>query len=290
MLKLVAINKPLGVSSFKALGQVKKFYNTKKIGHLGTLDPLAEGVLAVAVGDGTKLIPYIDTEPKEYIVEIFFGVSTDTFDAEGLDKELVFKKGIQKGIELDKISLKLDEIGACEEQVPPIFSAVKINGKRAYDLARKGQIEQSEIKPKKVQLYSYEVLNFELPILKLKLSTSSGYYVRSLVRDLGIKLDVDCFMYSLLRTKVGGFNIDNCSYFELEDVIEIAPEKVLNKFERINLTEDKYLNLRNGLSVEFEVTGLLNEVVFAYYKDELCAICKVHRNEGLIKSIRNLNL
>ncbi len=293
MFKFIALNKKLGISSFAALGQVKKYFNTKKIGHMGTLDPLAEGVLAVAIGDATKLIPYVSTEPKEYIVEIYFGHTTETLDSEGVDKKLLPEISEKVNCEAKELLLNLEILKNQEFQVPPIFSAIKINGQRAYDLARKGELEQSEVKPKKVTMYSYELLDFTLPIAKLRITTSSGYYVRSLVRDLAELLGVQAFMYSLVRTKVGGFNLANCSDLDADKIIEFELADLIPNYHPIQVAEDVYLKLKNGLPVYHQNT-IPNSVenVFVFFANSLVSLCKIEQREEkkYLVPIKNFNL
>lgn len=293
MFKFIALNKKLGISSFAALGQVKKYFNTKKIGHMGTLDPLAEGVLAVAIGEATKLIPYVTTEPKEYIVEIYFGHTTDTLDAEGVDKKLLPEISEKVNFEAKDLLLKLEILKEQELQVPPIFSAIKINGQRAYDLARKGELEQSEVKAKKVKMYSYELLDFSLPIAKLRITTSSGYYVRSLVRDLADLLGVKAFMYSLVRTKVGGFNLANCSDLDLDKIYEFELPDLIPDYHPIQVGEEVYLKIKNGLSVYYDnpVPNSV-EIVFVFYANSLVSLCKIERksDKKYLVPIKNFNL
>lgn len=266
--KLLSIYKPVGVSSFRALGELKKQYDTKKVGHMGTLDPLAEGVLAVAVGEATKLIPYVVTEPKEYECEITFGIESETLDAEGLDDNVVAE---EVHFSQDDLEAALGSFVGKYDQVPPIFSAVHIDGKRAYDLARKGEIKEGDLKSREVECMEMEILKFELPVVVLRLVVGSGYYVRSLVRDLARELGVKAYMSGLKRTKVGGFEGEG----------EMDFEKVLVEHTRIDLSEEDFKLVRHGMEIRGQ-----GELVLGYYQDELVAILKAE-GSGL-KVVKNL--
>ncbi len=253
------INKSLEDSSFKALRTVKDALGQKKLGHMGTLDPLAAGCLPFAAGAFTTLIPYIQKIPKEYIVKIYFGVDSVSIDREFVDVEaLDYQK---QDLVLEDILVFLDSCLPAYEQVPPKFSAKKVEGKRAYKLAR-GEVD-FELKPKRVDFFSYEVLSLQDPVLELKLSCGEGFYVRSLVRDLAMKLKKKAFMLELLRTKVGIFDIDGVEsgefkFYEIDEVFD-----GVNSF---NLSEEEYSKLQFGVAPVIEN---LQDFNFAYYNDEL---------------------
>jgi tRNA pseudouridine55 synthase len=291
----IALYKNVGESSFKALSRVKKHFNTKKVGHLGTLDLLAEGVLGVCVGEATKLIPYVESEPKVYEVEIFFGYETESFDAEGIDKDKILD--LAEAVDFSRESLvnELEKLKQVKLQVPPIFSAIKINGVRAYELARKGALEQCQIKAKSVELYSFEVLDFSLPLVKLRLETSSGYYVRSLVRDLGLALKVKAFMYSLKRTEVGNFTEKVCSDFSETgegQVKFIDYEKVLKKFVRIDVNESDFKKLQNGLALELtdDYVKLNTNLIYVFFENSLVSLVRIDLEKKLLVPIKNFKV
>jgi tRNA pseudouridine55 synthase len=266
--KLLSIYKPVGVSSFKALGELKKKYNTKKVGHMGTLDPLAKGVLAVAVGEATKLIPYVVTEPKEYECEITFGIETDTLDAEGLTEDIVAE---QVDFASDDLNAVLKGFKGRYDQVPPVYSAVHIDGKRAYDLARKGKIKEGDLKSREVECFEIELISFELPVVKLRLVVGSGFYVRSLVRDVARELKVKAYMSGLKRTKVGEFKGEG----------EMNVEEVLVNHSRVDLDEEDFKKVRNGV----EIAGS-GDLVLGYYNNELVAILR--GEDSVLKVVKNL--
>lgn len=202
--KIFAVWKPSGISSNNFIQKLKKMLGVKKIGHGGTLDPLAQGVLVVGVDDGTKKLATIKNETKEYIAVIKLGEESLTDDAEGPIRKVKVKK-IPAKSDIDKIIKKFSKI---KTQTPPLFSAVKVGGIEAYKLARKGNFPK--IKARKVYIYSIKVISYKWPILKIKLVTSGGFYVRSLARDIGKELQSGGFLLKLTRTRVGKFEEKDC--------------------------------------------------------------------------------
>lgn len=241
---LGAIWKPKGVSSFKILSEVKKEYGTKKVGHMGTLDPLAEGILPVAVGRYTKLIPYVNLLPKVYEVEITFGVSSETLDAEGVlidQLDDLKKKSWRVDFDKSKIESVCENMIGTVDQVPPIFSALKIDGVRAYKLARDGK--KVEMKSRKVECYGIQVLEFGLIDglwkANLRVECGKGYYIRSFVRDLCDELNVKGYMSELARTKVGEFDRDNLESKDWRETLDFGVF--------LDIDEKLYERLKNGL-------------------------------------------
>ena len=208
------IYKPRGISSFFVLKKIKKKFKFSKIGHAGTLDPLAEGILPVAVGKTTKLISFINKHSKEYEFEIKWGEQTSTDDSEG---EIIKRsKKIPEDKEIKQILKKTIGIFL---QTPPKASAVKIDGERAYKLFRKKI--NFEVKKKFVNLLDSKLIgNSNKNISKISIRCGSGFYVRSYARDLGDKLDSSAHIFSLKRTKVGKFLINNSIL--LDDLLKIG--------------------------------------------------------------------
>ena len=194
------IYKPIGPTSFKIISELRKITGIRRIGHAGTLDPLAQGVLVVAIGAKyTKDIDKIVATEKEYIAEVKLGETSTTDDEEGIKKQLTFDhKPLTNEIE-EVIKGFIGRI----EQIPPAFSAIKIAGKRAYDLARSG--ENPEMKPRKVEIKNIGILDYSYPLLRLKVTTAKGVYIRSLARDIGAKLGTGAYLAWLERTRVGKY-------------------------------------------------------------------------------------
>jgi tRNA pseudouridine55 synthase len=224
---LVLLAKPEGITSYQVLGTLKQELHTGKIGHTGTLDRFAEGLLLVLTGSMTRLFPLFMSLDKTYRAEIIFGKETDTLDPEGkitLEKEIPGLKAVQQAIEM--------QIGQIE-QIPPVYSAIHINGSRAYQLARSGNTPQLE--PRQVIIDYIRLISYKPPELSVEVKCSKGTYIRSLARDLG-RLASSCAHVSRLqRTSVGNFYLKNAvapEYFNPESDI-IPPVKFLKVFPDI---------------------------------------------------------
>lgn len=197
--------KEKGVSSFKAINQWARNNNIKKVGHTGTLDPMATGLLLIATDSDTKLIDCIKNHDKRYIVEMEFGYETDTLDAEG---QII--KTSEKVINIDEVFKAIESFNNLTyDQIPPLFSAKKVNGQRAYDLARGGNLS-FELKTKPVTIYNIKnVEQLSESKFKFEVFVSNGTYIRSLVRDIAHKIDSLATMTSLVRTEIHGIDIVN---------------------------------------------------------------------------------
>ena len=196
------IKKPVGISSFQIVRQLKKQLEILKIGYLGTLDPLAEGVLPIFIGNATKLIPCFEDSNKQYEAVFRFGASSQTLDREG---EIFFHQ--MPSITLQQIQQIIPEFIGTIEQTPPIFSAIKIQGKRAYKYARQG--ETVVLEKRNITIYSLEIINWSTPFLHVKVNCSKGTYIRSLGGSIAQKLSTTAILWSLVRNASGKFYIEN---------------------------------------------------------------------------------
>ena len=196
------INKPEGMTSFAVVAGLRKLLKIKKIGHGGTLDPEARGVLPICLGKATKIVPFLMDSPKEYRATLHLGIVTDTQDATGTvlqqTENVLFSK--------EQISAALDSFVGDIEQIPPMFSALRHRGKRLYELARKGI--EVERKPRKVKVYRLISQKFVFPFLTFTVSCSRGTYIRTLCADIGQKLGIGGHMVSLQRLRVGELTIE----------------------------------------------------------------------------------
>jgi tRNA pseudouridine55 synthase len=251
------IYKPLNISSFAIIRRIKKKFNIDKIGHGGTLDPLAEGILPIAVGKTTKLIPFINSDVKEYEFEIKWGEQTSTDDREG--KIIERTDNIPT---LENIKIKLKEFRGIIMQKPPKASAKKIKGQRAYNLLR--QNIDFEVGEKNVKIFETKIINWENELItKIKIKCGKGFYVRSFARDLAEKLDSKGHVHSLKRTKVGKFNINNANL--LDDLLKIGQR--LHEFRGFHSSvsmlddilayevddEESKLNLSHGKAININI-------------------------------------
>jgi len=210
---ILNIFKPKGWTSFKLVKEVKKKLKLKRAGHTGSLDPFAEGVIVICTDEDTKKSEKIVHMVKEYIGTIELGKRTDTDDVEG---RIIEEKNVQNYTK-EKIQQVLKGFEGEIEQVPPQFSAKKIKGVRAYKLARSGI--QLKLKPRKVNIYSIELLDYSGDEIKIKVECSKGTYMRALARDIGEELGCGAYLKSLTRTKVGSYNIDNS--VNIENISEV---------------------------------------------------------------------
>lgn len=206
---IININKPEGYSSSDVVIKIRNFITRQtgfrhKVGHLGTLDPLATGVLPVAVGNATKLFDCYLTKTKTYVAEIFFGATTETLDREG---EKIFSDIPFVMPEASKIISTLESFLGKIIQTPPMFSAIKIQGKRAYKLARDGKFV--EMPKREIEIFDIKLLDIADDTIKFETTCSSGTYIRSLVRDIAEKLGTIGYMSSLVRTKAGEFTLED---------------------------------------------------------------------------------
>ncbi len=227
---LMVINKPKGWTSFDVVAKLRNKLGAKKVGHTGTLDPMATGVLVLCLGQATRLAEKMVALEKEYVGEITLGAVSNTDDADG---EIVPNKeaGKKSRIEVER-ALKAFE-GEIE-QMPPDFSAKKVDGKRAYALARKGK--PVELKAAKVTIYELEVLGYEWPRVTVRVKCSKGTYIRSLARDLGQALGVGGYLSALERTKVGNYSVEQAVSVEeaSEEKLIKVPQAQLMKLKPTN--------------------------------------------------------
>ncbi|NME36493.1 MULTISPECIES: tRNA pseudouridine(55) synthase TruB [Fusobacterium] len=214
---IININKPSGITSFDVIRKLRKILKIKKIGHTGTLDPLASGVLVVCVGKATKLVQDIEKLEKEYIAEFQLGYSTDTYDSEGKIIDSVKNFSVSS----EKLEECLKKFLGNIKQIPPMYSAIKINGEKLYDLARKGETIEREARD--ITIYDLSLLKFNGKKAKIYCKVSKGTYIRSLIYDIGIDLKTFATMTSLERISVGSENIENS--FTLEKIESLYSNK-----------------------------------------------------------------
>lgn len=250
---IIVINKEKGCTSHDIVYKVKKMFNTK-VGHTGTLDPNATGVLPILLGKGTKISKYLIEHDKEYEVVLQLGVKTTTADEEG---EIIEEKEVLKeSLEQLKIERILKSFIGKIEQMPPKYSAIKVNGRKLYEYARKGQ--EVEIKPREVEIYNIEITNIqkEKKQIEFKVSCSKGTYIRTLCEDIAEKMRTVGYMKELKRTKVGDFNIEQAITLgqlqEKENIKIITIEEMFKDKEEIILEDSKITLLLNGVKMNME--------------------------------------
>jgi tRNA pseudouridine55 synthase len=243
------INKPTGRSSRWVVDRVQELVRPAKAGHAGTLDPLATGVLVVCVGQATRLVDYVQQKPKTYRAEFLLGRTSSTEDVEGLMTELI---NPPQPTRAELVSAAAKFVGTIQQR-PPAFSALKVGGKRAYALARKGQ--PVELKPRPITVFSLEVVDYAYPQLTLDIQCSGGTYVRSLGRDLAESLGTAAVMSKLERTAIGEFEVSQA--IEINSLNRdnlashlIAPLKAVNHLSKVQLDENELKAISHGLFIE----------------------------------------
>ena len=257
------IDKPYGVTSSSVVQQIKKLFRLSKVGHTGTLDPLATGLLVLCVGQATKFARYVIDDDKSYRVSIRLGVATDTFDSEG---KVTFK-GSTDNISKDAIEASLERFRGKINQVPPMYSAVKKNGVPLYKMARRGL--QVELDPREVMIHENTLLDFDGEILELYVSCSKGTYIRTIAADLGDVLGCGAHVVALRRLSVGPYvESDMLCISELElaknkDRLSDYLLPVSSPFEELTelllATEEARL-VKNGAKIEYTVKPVLGAV------------------------------
>ena len=262
---VLLINKEKGITSSDVVVKLKHILNTKKVGHTGTLDPLAQGLMLVTVGKATKISNLLVEKYKEYIATFELGYQTDTYDTEGK----VINKS-DKIVEKDEIIKVINSYKKTYLQEVPIYSSVKVNGKKLYEYAR-NNIEV-ELPKREVEIKDIEILSIEENKVVIKTFVSKGTYIRSLINDIGKSLETYATMTDLIRTKVDKYNLEDA--YTLEDVEEnnyklLSIEEVLD-YPKIELDDELYKKVSNGVKLSNDYN--INDKVILKYNDHLVAI------------------
>ncbi len=297
---IIPVWKPRGMTSHDVVFKLRKILRTKKIGHSGTLDPDVDGVLPICVGKATKVIEYIQDSNKIYTGEICVGFSTETEDASG---EVVERTPVENEICAQEIDAVMASFVGEITQIPPMYSAVKVNGKRLYEYARNG--ETVERPQRKAMIYSYERVNepeYNYPEEKWRFNVDcgKGTYVRTLTVDTGKALGYAAHMSDLTRIKSGGFTKEEC--FTLEEIALLMDlerqneflyplERGVADFPKVEITAEMYATVRNGsvLPANFFQEIVVNEPIALFYEGKVVSIYGEHPfKKGLLKPIKVL--
>lgn len=293
------IDKRSGPNSFKLVVAVRKLTGERSVGFAGTLDPLASGLMVMAVGEYTKLLAYLEAEDKVYLAGVRLGAVSDSYDAEGRITEsgsggVVPSREVVEKMIRDKFTGEI-------MQVPPRFSAIQVGGVRAYDMARSGK--EFELKERRVVIYSCEVVRYEFPDLVLRVHCSKGTYIRSLAHDLGRELGCGGYIYSLRRERVGGLSVEDA--VEVERLRAeggegsfVAVERVFSQAMFVDLSDGNYAVLARGNFVAaekiFSGKGLaFNEdqlVLLGRYRGRVCGVLETCSNGRELKFKKKLNI
>jgi tRNA pseudouridine55 synthase len=275
MLGIILVNKPKGLTSHDVVHRARKALHTRRIGHAGTLDPLAEGLLVLAVGPATRFLQYLPLEPKEYSAVVRFGQETTTFDAEGeIVKELPVPDDLDQ-----KLADLLPRFTGEIEQLPPMYSAVKKDGRPLYDYARKG--EEVERKTRRIFIQSLEIEQTGSSTdRRMKVVCSGGTYIRTLGHDLGQEVGSGGTIIELLRTRVGKFGVEEAvDLDDLPNAVPVPLKEALAPMPMVTLNEGQEAYVRDGRAIkikeelESEFAGLLDSA------GDVIALAKVQGKE-----------
>lgn len=251
---ILNIHKAVGMTSHDVVGRVRKLLKQKRVGHAGTLDPAASGVLPICVGQGTRVAEYLSESGKAYQAEITFGIVTDTYDAEG---DVVRQAPVT--LTREDIEAILPSFLGLQMQTPPRYSAIKIQGQPAYKRTRAG--EELVLEPRPIHLYALDILNWQSPRLTLAIECSKGTYIRSLAYDLGERLGCGAYLSALVRTRSGPFELAQSSTLEqLAEAIELntitnllfPPDYALKQYPAIHLNETTTARVLHGNAFDGE--------------------------------------
>jgi len=265
---IINLYKPKGISSFGAVAQIRKLTGIKKVGHTGTLDPMASGILPVCIGSCTKFSDYIMSGEKTYTAVLKLGVTTDTYDEEGTvleEKDVFISEAEAEGAVLSFVGV--------QHQLPPMYSAIKKDGRKLYDLARQGiEVERDK---RRIEIFSLEILNINLPYIKFVVHCSKGTYIRSLCKDIGDKLGCGGIMSDLERTENGFFkkedsvNLKDLNKDNINDYIKPIDSALLS-YPRLDFSPNYKKILLNGVSISDKILieNLTLSQVYRVYIDE----------------------
>ena len=276
---ILSVYKESNMTSRDVCNIISKHFKTKKVGHTGTLDPLACGLLIVCTNKDTKLVDILTAKKKEYIATIKLGIKTDTLDITG---NIIEKKDYNFTKE-ELINVLNSFLGKSKQEVP-LYSAVKINGRKLYEYARNNI--NIELPVRDIEIYNIELLEYKKDLITFKVEVSKGTYIRSLINDICTKLSTVGVMSYLLRTKQGDFLVDNSN--KLDDILNdnykvITYEEVFKNYPTINLNEEEYYKVINGVKMNFNIK---DDIIALKYSNKYIALYKY--NDGLYKMYKYL--
>jgi len=270
---ILVVNKPKDFTSRDVVNKLTHIFHTKKIGHTGTLDPIATGVLACCIDEDTKLVEILTSDQKEYIATMKLGIETDTLDITG---NTINTKEFNVNKELIVNTLN-SFLGETMQEVP-LYSAIKINGKKLYEYAREGI--EVELPKHKINIYEIELLEYNNDLIKFRVLVSKGTYIRSLIRDIAHKLNTVGTMTDLIRTKQGNFRIEDS--YTLEEIENgnyktITREEVLSYLESYDIDDKEYQSIKNGNLLPNKYT---NDIVSLKYNNKIVALYQKYEKDN----------
>ncbi len=263
---ILIIDKPAGITSHDVVAKVRRALKTKRVGHTGTLDPLATGVLVVCVEKATKLVNYLACDEKTYEVEMKFGIKTDTGDITGK----IIDEDTNYDIDMNKIKRTLDKFIGKQEQIPPMYSAIKVNGKKLYELAREGiEIEREA---RKIEIFEIKNIEWKDETLKYTVHCSKGTYIRSLCEDIAGELGTIGTMTNLRRIQSGEFQVKDA--IKIEDISEKKIISIEKLFDKEIDVKNNLKELLNGMKIQC----IRPDGLYKLYADKFIGIGKIEKN------------
>ena len=274
---ILLVNKPAGMTSHDVVNRIRKILHTKKVGHCGTLDPDATGVLVLCIGKATKALQFLMSETKVYQATLFLGTATDTYDSSGQIMEEKAFHGVRD------VEETLQSFIGKQQQIPPIYSAIKVHGKKLYEYARNH--EKVEVQPRSIVIHHIELLDQHDQFITFRVQCSKGTYIRSLCVDIGKKLGYPAHMQKLIRLASGHFRLENC--FSLEDIEQghyhmLSLEEAFQHFEHY-VVEDAQI-VYHGKKIKSDID---HQVVVCNQEGQVLAVYGPD-GTGYLKSIRGL--
>ena len=283
---VICVNKPKGFTSFDVIAKMRGIAHQRKIGHTGTLDPLATGVLILLFGNATKAAEMIPDKTKSYIADFKLGLATDTQDITGK----VISECEHYSVSEQEVKEVLESFLGEIEQIPPMYSAVSVGGKRLYELARQGI--EVERKPRKAVISEIHLMSFDGTCGKVSLICSEGTYVRTIINDMGTKLGIGATMTELVRTRASGFTLKDCiTLIEAQELADknmletklIPTDKLFSCYPAIYLSEKQASMFKNGIRLDSKRISHKGEGLYRVYGSEFLAIGKIANEELIIK-------
>ena len=277
---ILNIDKPQGITSHDVVDVIRKIFPKMKVGHTGTLDPIATGVLPILIGEATKLSEELTAENKVYKVKMLLGVETDTYDITG---KIVFASVVPK----DEIYIKerIKRFIGKQKQLPPMYSSIRVEGKHAYEYAREGM--EVSLDPRDIEIFDIKDINVNLEKNEVSMTVycTKGTYIRSLVNDIGKKIGCGAVMSELERIKTGEFEIENS--IKLYDFLKLPYEKMLDSIisledyyinnKKVNFKDEDYKKFVNGIT--FDIESSLDQIVRVYLNGKFVGLGKLENNK-----------
>ena len=274
MFGIILIDKPQGLTSHGVVSRLRKRFDTRRVGHAGTLDPLATGLLVIAIGPATRFLQYLHLEPKEYVCTFTFGAETNTYDSDG---EVVSEKPVPSDLET-QIKETLPQFMGEIEQLPPMYSAVKKDGKPLYAYARKG--EEVERNLRQVVIDEYDLIRTDENSARFRIVCSGGTYVRTLAHDLGQAIGCGAHVTELRRSRVGKFNIDEAVTIENADQEHLIPlASALEPMPLVKLNDGQFKLVQNGNFIRVQQSPNDEYAALTDQEGNVISVARVVHNE-----------